>query len=64
MTNTFESDFVANYDKWDNCGNKSLYWIEFEKSDAGNCKTQKEAAECMVDWLENRLSNLKKLYNK
>ena len=64
MTTTFENDFIANYDKWGNCGNKSLYWIEFDKSEAGKCKTQKEAATCLVDWLENRLSNLKKLYNK
>ena len=64
MTTTFEADFVANYAKWDNCGHPELYWIEFEKSDAGKCKTQKEASECLVKWLNNRLENLDKIYNE
>ena len=63
ITNNYETAFVANYSKWDNCGKPET--IGWEVNDYSRvCKTQKEAANYMKSWLSNRLENLEKLYNE
>lgn len=62
----YKDKFVSNYDKWRNCGVKgeqSEYWIEFDFSDAGNCKNQTEAAEYLYGWLKARITNLNTIFN-
>ena len=66
ITADYEDKFVENYKKWKNCGvqgESSVYWIEFDYSDAGNCKNQTEAAECLYGWLSTRITNLNTIFN-
>ena len=65
-TASYKDEFIRNYKLWGNCGLKgegSPYWIEFDISDAGNCKNQTEAAECLYSWLDRRIKNLNTIFN-
>ena len=59
----YENDFIANYTKWNNCGHPET--INYEtNSGSGNCKTQKEAAAYLREWLSKRIDNVIKIYNE
>lgn len=63
ISTTYEGDFIENYNRWDNLGNKSYFWIEFDKSDAGKCKNYIDTANCLYNWLSKRITNLTTLFN-
>nr|MCR5307568.1 hypothetical protein [bacterium] len=63
ITEKYATDFAADDAKWDYIGHKDLYWIEFDKSEAGNCKNQEEAAICLYNWLDNRIKSLDEIFN-
>ena len=66
VTETYKDNFTENYAKWKNIGIKgesSIYWIEFDYSEAGKCKTHEEAAQCLYDWLALRIDNLDEIFN-
>lgn len=63
ISTTYEGDFIENYNKWDNLGNKSYFWIEFDKSEAGRAKTYMEAVKALSTWLTKRINNLTQIFN-
>lgn len=61
-TTKYETDFVANYAKWNNCGHPELTgWEQCDESRV--CTTQKQSSEYLVTWLNRRINGLDKLYN-
>ena len=62
ISNNYEAGFIANYAKWGNCGHSEYTGWE-QNSASAACKTQKESAAYLKNWLSNRLDNLDKLYN-
>lgn len=63
ISTSFESDFAANDERWDYVGHPKKVWHDYKGSDAGRCKTQKEAADYLKRWLANRVSNLSVIFN-
>ena len=62
VSTKYEADFVANYDKWGNCGHEEKTgWEQCDESAA--CKTQKQSADYLVTWINRRIEGLDKLYN-
>lgn len=53
---TFESEFTRNYDKWDNIRRNEA--VNELCAGAAACATQKEAAYYLKNWLESRVSFL------
>ena len=61
VSTKYEQDFINNYTKWNNCGHPDLYGNEMN-SKSGACKTQKEAANYLIEWFNKRVDNVIKIY--
>ncbi len=55
--NQYQNAFLRNYDKWDNIRNNHAFVMELSYRAAG-CKTQAEAADFLLEWIQSRVEFL------
>ena len=60
---TLKNDFEKNYQKWNNIKNNKDFVNELS-SPARKCKTQTEAADFLLEWLEKRVEFLNSEFHK
>ena len=53
----FRVDFEKNYQKWNNIKNNGDFVNELS-APARKCRTEEEAADFLIEWLENRVEFL------
>lgn len=57
ISTSYQSDFEANYRKWNNIGKNETVGDELNDK-ASSCKTEKEACDYLASWLKTRVSFL------
>jgi len=62
-TSLYREAFARNYEKWDNLKNNQAFVHELSAGSAA-CRTHKESAEYLTDWLQKRVDFLNDYWHK